>query len=192
MNAAAYELLIIAAQNGDLNYLKEHVTRENVSIIDKTGGVLFQAVHNLHFNCVEYLLSIGIYVKHETITWYFSPPQNGPIDMFRLLINAVYSSELKYVIINMMIMNRFDCIMELIDKGIRPQISAAIPKSVIAQTTIDRVNYMINNRINCHAVITTYIGLTKRGIRCFGPNNRDVCTLIMKHLWSMRFECCDA
>jgi ankyrin repeat protein len=53
-----------------------------------------------------------------------------------------------------------------------------------AQYFICRINF----RNQCRAVSILILGLRKFRCQPFGSNGRDVCTLIMKHLWSMRFE----
>jgi hypothetical protein len=47
---------------------------------------------------------------------------------------------------------------------------------------------VVNHRQICRTVAILIMGLKRRRLCVFGSNGKDVCTLIMKHTWSMRFE----
>jgi hypothetical protein len=55
------------------------------------------------------------------------------------------------------------------------------------RSTQQLIKKFIEQRNGLRFSIIMVIAFQKHGVRCFGPNNRDVSTLIMKHLWLMRF-----
>jgi hypothetical protein len=188
-----------ALRSGDLDYVMKNLSPKDINDVWEDYTPLIIAMRSQKSNVASYLLSRGASVDMQ-------PDRNwaalhyatfyGNKDGINLLINNGCNIALKtkhgQTALRLAISTKqFHIAKLLIDRGC-PYEELTDDPTYSELETQQRVKTFIEQRNGLRSSIITLLGFRRRGIRVFGQNNRDVCTLIMKHVWSMRFEWCNA
>jgi hypothetical protein len=184
-------IIIAAIDKNDIKFIKSVITTQNADISTPRGlTALCCAARFRRHEIVRYLLSVGATINPTNLNYW--PPLTyacmlGDLEMINILINAgaiIVDDNLPRIIYGYKSLENHEAVMKLlIDRGNAELVCRHVQYECIIKFIQDRLQY--------RAIAILIMGLKRRRVHVFGPNGRDVVTLIMKHLWSMRFGLCD-
>jgi ankyrin repeat protein len=183
-----------AAQHGDLQSLRETVTRDNVNNEHGDSTALHLAAHWGHTECTKYLLEMGANINARTIGGWVplhDASEFGRVDVARVLLDAgadieatgidgwtplYWSIIRKHRNVAQLLLDRGASVLNVLDKKIIP----SFPSWILQ---------MVASRSRCRSVSITMIGIhTYHRTNVTGPNDFNVLRLVSKHIWSSRMD----
>jgi hypothetical protein len=182
-----------AVKYGDLEHLREVLTRDNVSNVSGGGlTALHHAVNNGHTECVKYLLEMDANVNARTdggSTPLHCAIQRGDVDTTHILLGAgavadATDKDGQTPLYRAVLFNHREVARLLIDQGAR---IANVKLDGDVQLIPAWIHQITSSRSLCRSVAIVVIGIHKyHRTNITGNNDVNVLKLIGKHIWSMR------
>jgi ankyrin repeat protein len=182
----------------DLDYVMKNLSPKDINDSDVAVSPLYLAMQSPTLKVARYLLNNGALVNLQVRNGWTAlhyAAHHGNIPGINLLICAGCDINLRNIygmtaLFTAMESGHLALAKLLIDHGgiykTNDPATTTIA-NIIPERYQQPVIKFIAKRNGLRSSIIAFIGLRARRVRCFGPNGRDVCTLIMKHVWSMRF-----